>query len=217
MQPGNGACLQALPSYSEQFALAAHCSNQTPNSPCSHTACWPHLKGDVASCSSRGPTARALGARKGDRKGMLSVAGRLLNDINTLPSRCSNGQKAQENIVSGQWLRQHACELHAASKSADQEYAVTHCARSPARCKGCLHLCKHMSSPPCVPDMRCKPSHLDCVSCTYQHVQQAAHAVAHTIHWQLRNLSLRQRQTHSTAENQTTEGDIVHSACVQDT
>lgn len=48
----------------------------------------PHLKGEVASCSSSGPTARALGARKGDRNGMESVAGLLLKLINTLPSRC---------------------------------------------------------------------------------------------------------------------------------
>lgn len=53
------------------------------------TTAWAHLSGDVASCSSRGPTALADGARMGDRKGMASVAGLLLYDIRMLPSRCS--------------------------------------------------------------------------------------------------------------------------------
>jgi hypothetical protein len=159
--------------------------------------CWAHLKGDVASCSSRGPTARALGARKGDRKGMLSVAGRLLNDINTLPSRCgSDGQTAQVNSVNTQWLlQQQTCKLHAATGSAESTiHSVFHIALV-ACCKGRLQLCKHMVSPTCVLNKRRKPTHFDCISCTYQHVQQAAHAVAHTIHWQLRHLSLRHRQT----------------------
>lgn len=47
-----------------------------------------YLNGLVASCSIKGPTARADGANIGDRNGMASVAGLLLYDISMLPSRC---------------------------------------------------------------------------------------------------------------------------------
>jgi hypothetical protein len=47
-----------------------------------------HLRGEVASCSISGPSARAPGASSGDRKGMESVAGLLLKLMRMLPSRC---------------------------------------------------------------------------------------------------------------------------------
>lgn len=49
--------------------------------------------GVAAMALSRGPSTRAEGAMSGERKGMVSVAGRLLYDMSTLPERCDDADQ----------------------------------------------------------------------------------------------------------------------------